>query len=287
MKDYILLLRPNQYVKNLFIYMPLFFALQITNLGLFSRATIAFVAFCFCASSVYVFNDYYDIKEDQLHPKKRQRPLAAGRVSRKKAFTLIGLLLFCGLSISFALDSGVLCLVLFYIILNIAYTVKLKHIAVLDIFVIATGFVIRIFIGGTATQVRIYPWIVIMTFLLALFLALAKRRDDVLIFLQTEKQVRKSIEGYNLAFINAAMIATAAITMVAYIMYTISPEIQTKFATDKLYLTSIFVVLGIMKYMHLTFVESNTGSPSAILLHDRFIQLTILVWLLAFFALIY
>ena len=180
-----------------------------------------------------------------------------------------------------------LYLVLLYVGLNIIYTIKLKHIPIVDIFIIASGFVIRIFIGGVVTHIKIYPWIVIMTFLLALLLSLAKRRDDVLILLETNDRTRKSIDGYNLAFIDMFMMAMAAITIVAYIMYTMSPEIILKFRTDKLYFTTAFVILGIMRYMQITLVEKKSGSPTEVLLKDRFLQSTIFCWIITFGILIY
>jgi decaprenyl-phosphate phosphoribosyltransferase len=146
---------------------------------------------------------------------------------------------------------------------------------------------LRIFVGGTVGEVKIYMWIVIMTFLLALFLALGKRRDDVLIYLETNNLPRKSIDGYNLAFIDASMMIMAAITIVAYIMYTFSPEIMFKFGTDKLYLTALFVLLGILRYLQLVLVIDNSGNPTELLLKDRFIQITIAGWLVTFGVLIY
>lgn len=287
MKEYFRLLRVHQYLKNMFIFLPLFFSLRIVEADLLVNASLAFAIFSAIASAVYIFNDFLDIEEDRAHPVKKDRPLASGRISPRVALMLAAALLVAGLAASWWLSPQMFSLLLLYLILNVAYSIRLKHIPIIDIFVIAVNFVIRIFVGGAVTHVKITMWIIIMTFLLALFLALAKRRDDVLIFLETDQKTRKSIDGYNLTFIDSAMMAMTAITIVAYIMYTVSPDVIAKFGTDRLYLTTAFVILGIMRYMQITFVEEKSGSPTEILLKDRFIQFTLLGWIFSFGILIY
>lgn len=287
MTDYIQLLRVHQYLKNLFIFLPLFFSLRIVEVDLLLDASLAFVIFSAVASALYIFNDTLDVEEDRAHPVKKNRPLAAGRISARVALTLAAVLLVTGLAASWLLSPDMFPFLVLYVILNVAYSIRLKHIPIIDCFIIAVNFVVRIFVGGAVTHVKITMWIVIMTFLLALFLALAKRRDDVLIFLETERKSRKSIDGYNLAFIDSAMMIMAAVTVVAYILYTVSPDVIAKFGTDKLYLTTAFVILGMMRYMQITFVEENSGSPTEILLKDRFVQLTLLGWIVAFGSMIY
>jgi decaprenyl-phosphate phosphoribosyltransferase len=287
MYDLFLLSRPGQWMKNLFIFLPLFFALQIYHPVILIKTGLAFMVFCMLASSIYIFNDYHDIDEDRLHPRKKIRPLAAGRISVRKALYISAALLVFGLTGAWLLGLSMFYLTLIYIGLNAAYTIKFKHVPIIDIFIIASGFVIRIFVGGTVTGVKIYPWIVIMSFLLALFLALGKRRDDVLIFLNHGEKMRKSVDGYNLTFIDGCLIATASITIVSYIMYTMSHEIITKFKTDHLYLTSVFVILGIMRYLQVTLVEQRSGAPSDILIRDRFIQASVIGWIMTFGFMIY
>jgi decaprenyl-phosphate phosphoribosyltransferase len=287
MKDYFALLRIPQYTKNLFIYLPLFFALKLTDLHLLIKVTEAFIAFSFVTSAVYIFNDLYDREEDRQHPEKKKRPIAANRISGRRAKGVMVLFFAAGITISCFLNLTMLYLCLLYTILNLAYTLKLKHIAILDIVAIAIGFVLRIFVGGAVGEAKIYMWIVIMTFLLALFLALGKRRDDVSMYLKTNNLTRKSIDGYNLVFIDASMMIMAAVTLVAYIMYTISSEIMVKFGTNKLYLTSFFVLLGMLRYLQLTLVTGNSGNPTDLLLNDRFIQIAIAGWLVSFGVLIY
>ena len=171
--------------------------------------------------------------------------------------------------------------------MNIAYCIRLKRVALIDVFIIAIGFVLRIWVGGIATGIGISQWIVLMTFLLALFLAFAKRRDDVVMYEESGVKVRCNINRYNLQFMNQAITIVSAVTMVCYIMYTVSPEVQERMQTSYLYVTSIFVLIGLLRYMQLTLVYVKSGSPTKILLYDRFIQLSILGWLLTFFVLIY
>jgi len=287
LKNYIDLMRPSQYFKNLFIFAPLFFGLKITNIELLLSTFVAFLSFSLIASAVYIFNDYHDVEEDKLHPTKKNRPLASGSISKKAALLLMLMLLLVGLCIFSLLGRQMLYIVFVYLVINIAYTIKLKHVAIIDVFIISIGFVLRLFIGSAVTNVELSMWIILMTFLLALFLALAKRRDDVLIFLSSGDKTRKVIDGYNIDIVNLSMTIIASVNIVSYIMYTVSPEVIKKAHTDKLYLSVVFVLLGIMRYLQITFVEKKSGSPSDILLRDRFIQLTISGWILTLWILIY
>lgn len=288
MRDYLQLLRPHQYVKNLFLFLPAFFAKQIIDPAVILDTTLGFIGFCLLASSVYILNDYRDREEDRQHPRKKDRPLASGQVAPRSALILMGVLLLVSLSIFYALNLNALYWVLGYWGMNVLYSLKLKHIPILDIAIIAMGFVIRIAVGARVVDEPIYlsMWIVLMTYLGALFLALAKRRDDVLLAADGN-QVRKAIYGYNLEFINGAMIMMASVLVVAYISYTISPEIQKQFGNKDLYITVLFVILGVLRYMQITFVEEKSGSPTRILLGDRFVQLTLLAWIVSFVILIY
>ncbi len=286
-KDYLLLLRPWQWTKNLFVFLPLFFALQITNMCLLARAAEAFLLVCLLASGIYIFNDYHDRYEDRRHPRKKKRPFASGRIQTAPALILGGILVSVACLGAVAIDILLFYLFLFYMALNVAYTIKLKHLAIIDIMIISTGFVIRIFIGGIVTEVEVYPWIIVMTFLLSLFLAFGKRRDDVLLLESDGTRARKSIDGYSLKFIDGSMMLTAAVTIVSYIMYTMSPEVMVKFNTCYLYLTSFFVISGIFRYLQISIVEQKEADPSMVILRDHFIQMTILGWILAFGLLIY
>ena len=287
MKHFLKLIRPHQYVKNIFIFLPLFFAGQITNTVQDINALLAFVAFSLSASAVYILNDFNDIAEDQLHPKKKYRPLASGDISKKTALCLMILLVAGGSYLMYTLSVNSVIILGFYIILNIAYCFYLKHVAILDICIIAIGFVLRLFVGSTVTGINLSMWIVIMTFLLALFLALAKRRDDVLLFMKTGNKMRKVIDGYNLQFIDSAMMIMASVVIVAYIIYTTSTDVLHRLNSEYLYLTSLFVIIGIMRYLQISSVEQDSGSPTKVILKDIFIQLTLCAWVLSFAWILY
>lgn len=281
-KSIIKLMRPHQYVKNGFILLPLFFALKIKDMDLLGRTLLVALGFSLIASAIYILNDLFDIEADRKHPTKKDRPLASGAVSKSSGLGLFIALLIGGSTLIGLINFQALLIAGIYVFMNLLYSFGLKHIPILDINIIAIGFVLRLLIGSSVggDVVPLSMWIVLITFLLALFLALAKRRDDVLLAVEGKK-VRKSIDGYNLEFINGAMMIMASVTIVFYISYTITEGVA-RFQTDKLYFTVFFVILGIMRYMQITFVEQKSGSPSKILLRDIFLQLTILGWLVSF-----
>ncbi|KOR33538.1 prenyltransferase UbiA [Achromatium sp. WMS3] len=281
------LIRPHQYIKNFFIFAPLFFAAKLGESQLLLSTVTAFVAFSLTASAVYVFNDYIDVEDDRCHPKKKDRPLASGTISKSQAITIMSVLSLSGLGLILSISTAAMLILLAYVAMNIAYSFHLKHIAILDVMIIAIGFVLRLFIGSVATDISLTSWIVVMTFLLALFLALAKRRDDVLIYLDTGQKIRKVIDGYNLQLIDTAMAIMASVVIVAYISYTTSPEVVTRINSEYLYLTALFVIMGIMRYLQIAFVMQDSGSPTKIVLKDRFIQLTMLGWVSAFTWILY
>lgn len=281
------LMRPHQYIKNIFIFLPLFFALKITDIELLESTFIAFIAFSLTASAIYILNDYHDIEEDKQHPKKKYRPLASGEISKKQALLAMGGLFVIGFSLMLSLSFYGAEILAFYVTMNIAYSFWLKHVSIIDIVIIALGFALRIFVGSVVTGIELSAWIVVMTFLLALFMALAKRRDDVLIYQSTGKKMRKVIDGYNEQFLDASMIIMASVVIVAYITYTTSIEVIEKFHTQYLYITALFVILGILRYLQISFVQLDSGSPTKIVLRDRFIQLTLLGWIITFIWILY
>lgn len=284
-KHYLQLMRIHQWVKNFFIFLPLFFSFKMDHISLLIADLWAFVGFCLIASSIYIINDWNDIATDRLHPEKRNRPLASGAINKKEASLMILSLVAVGVSMYiFVLGNYIaLALLVSYFILNIFYSLSLKHIPVIDISIVAIGFVIRIFIGGVVTDTPLSRWIVVMTFLLAIFLALGKRRDDVVIYEETGDKVRKNVDGYNIPFLNVAIVLVAAVMMVAYIMYTISQEV-TERNGDNLYLTSFFVFVGLFRYLQIIFVEDRSGNPTLIFLKDNFIRIIIILWIISFFV---
>ena len=287
-KSVIQLLRVQQWLKNTFLFLPIFFGLRITQTDLLINTFYAFLGFSFIASAIYIFNDWLDIEADKLHPKKKDRPMACGKISKRTALLLLLILMVAGLSIFIIKIDNTLAYALigFYIIQNFLYTVKLKNIAIVDVTIIALGFVIRILIGGAVSNTPLSQWIIIMTFLLALFLALAKRRDDVLIFMSSGNQTRKNIHGYNLEFLNASMVIMASIVIVSYIMYATSADVTRRLG-DYIYLTTFFVIIGLIRYLQITFVKNKSGSPTKVLLSDMFLKLLIAGWITSFAVSLY
>lgn len=284
------IMRPKQWLKNLFVFVPAFFAGSISDAGDVLASLISFVAFSLAASAIYCLNDIIDVEADRRHPVKCRRPIASGRISVAEARGIMVFLVSASLSVTFLLVTGgmaVAMVIMFYLLLNIAYCLRLKQYAIVDVCIIATGFVLRLLAGGFATEVVLSKWIVLMTFLLTLFLSLAKRRDDVIRMNETGKAPRKNTIRYNLTFINQAVTISATVTLVCYIMYTVSPEVGERTHTPYLYLTTVFVILGLLRYLQITVVDENSGEPTKVMLRDRFMQAVVLMWAMSFFVIIY
>jgi decaprenyl-phosphate phosphoribosyltransferase len=289
MIDFIKLLRPKDWAKNTFLFIPLFFSGSVFDINKIIHLLIGFLAFSFVASCVYIINDYRDIEDDKKHPKKSKRPLASGAVSKQAAIVILILLLITGFTLSYFADTsfkfmGVLG---FYFLMNLFYSFGGKNISILDIMIVAAGFVLRVKAGGLIAGVSLSLWLNLMVFLLSLFMAIAKRRDDILLKMETGVDMRKSIKGYNIDFLNTLLGLFSAIIIVTYIMYCASPFTIEKLGTYQLYYTTVFVIAGLMRYLQITLVQNKAGSPTEILYKDRFIQITLILWIASFYAIIY
>ncbi|HEU4472163.1 MAG TPA: decaprenyl-phosphate phosphoribosyltransferase [Flavisolibacter sp.] len=296
---YLKLLRPKDWAKNLFLFIPLFFSGKILEWETYPSLLLGFLAFSCMASSIYIINDYRDIEDDKKHPEKSKRPLASGAVSKPAALVICALLILTGLTLGYLIKEKFLFVLAIYFVLNLGYSFGLKSIPILDIVIVAAGFVLRVKGGAVIANVGVSEWLNIMVFLLALFMAIGKRRDDVLLKLSSGTDMRKSIKGYNLEYLNVVLALVCAVIVVAYFMYTMSPEVQNRLATVgpgagsstggayRLYYTCLFVLAGIMRYLQIIFVQAASGSPTKILYKDRFIQCTILLWIASFTLIIY
>ena len=289
-KDIARVIRPQQWIKNVFVLVPLFFGGSLLDTTDIIAAVTAAMAFCFISSSIYCLNDIIDVEDDRRHPTKCHRPIAAGKISVAQAAVMMALMValsFGSVALLGGYALGVGVVVGLYLLMNVAYCLVLKRYAILDVCTIAFGFVLRLFAGGIATGIGLSNWIVLMTFLLTLFLSFAKRRDDVLKMNQTGHAPRKNTSRYNLDFINQAITITATVTLVCYVMYTVSPEVEQRIGTRYLYLTTVFVIIGILRYLQLTLVDNKSGDPTKAMLHDRVLQAVVLLWFLAFLLIIY
>lgn len=282
--------RPTHWIKNIFVFLPIFFGGALLNTTEVVAAALTFMSFSLAASAIYCLNDIIDVDADRAHPVKCKRPIASGTITIPQAYGMMTVSLLISIVLMFLLPEGhakSILVIIAYFVINVAYCLRLKEYAIIDVCIIASGFVLRILAGGYATGVHLSKWIVLMTFLLTLFLAFAKRRDDVLRMNTTGRAPRKNTSRYNLTFINQAITITGSVMVVCYVMYTVSPEIIAQFATDKLYLTSILVILAILRYLQISVVDEKSGDPVKVALSDRATQLILLAWLLSFLIIIY
>ena len=288
---YIHLLRPLQWLKNGFVFAPIFFSSNLLKWEFFWPTLIVFMAFCLISSAIYCFNDLRDVEADRLHPKKRLRPIASGAVSIRSGYAMmiictIGAFILLPFAQSVNLPYLYLILAIYWL-MNVAYCLWLKQYALIDVTIIAIGFVMRVLIGGLTTDIWISHWLVLMTFLVTLFLAFTKRNDDYRIYEQTGLKPRVSITGYNKTFINEATAIIASVTLVCYIMYTMSEEVIARMGTRYVYLTSGWVLAGMLRYLQNMIVFGLSGSPTKSLVKDHFIQFCIVGWIASFFVIIY
>ena len=280
------LARPRQWVKNGFVLAPLFFTPEAVTWVNIARGTVAVVVFCLIASAIYVFNDWCDADADRLHPAKSSRPIASGDVAPGTALLWAVLLLAMGAALSLVvLPMPASAIAAGYVAMSMLYSARLKHVAVLDVLIVATGFVLRVEFGGAAVGISLTVWIVVCTFLLALFLALAKRRDDLVKALGDTH--RPALAGYNLRFVDTAVGVVLAALLVSYLIYTADAGAIEKFHTDKLYLTAPFVAAGVLRYLQIALVEQRSGSPTDLALTDPFLILAFVGWLAMFGWLLY
>lgn len=290
-KNILRLTRPKQWIKNFFVFIPMFFGGELFDLHSIWLATITFVAFSLTASSIYCYNDIVDVDADRFHPVKCLRPIASGALSIRMGYILMAVCFLLSMAVMTALPpevmSQVMAVIVFYYVLNLSYCSKLKQFAILDVCIVAFGFVLRILAGGFACELALSSWIVIMTFLLTLFMSFAKRRDDVLRMNETGEAPRKNTVRYNLTFINQAITITASVTLVCYIMYCVSPEVVERFQTPYLYLTFVFVLLGLLRYIQIAVVDKKSGDPTKVILKDHFSQVIVIAWILTFLLMIY
>ncbi len=284
--DFLRLIRAEHWVKNLFLFIPAFFGGRLFEPIVFGRAAAGFFAFSLVASAVYIFNDCFDAEHDRNHPDKKNRPIAARQIRRRWAVVIALLMLGLGLAWMLEIAPKLLIISLLYFSMNALYSVWLKHIALIDISIIGLGFLFRVFAGGAATGDSISNWLIVLTFLLAMILGLAKRRGEYLVETKGHS-FRKALEGYNLPFIDSAMVVTSTVTIVAYLMYCFSKEVIDRIGSDRVFFTAFFVILGILRYLQLTLVFNRTESPTRALLTDRFLQILLVFWAGAFAYFLY
>lgn len=284
---YIFLIRAHHWVKNFFLLVPAFFSGDIFDWEMLLLLTQGFICFCLVSSAVYILNDYRDRESDKNHPIKKNRPIASGKISTQFALTVMVIFMLIGFGWALLLDLTFFGIAFLYFFINVLYSLGLKNVPLLDIFLVSSGFLLRVVAGGVLGDIYISQWLIIMVFLLALLLTFAKRRDDLILAKKSGLLGRKSAREYSLDYINICLSIISGVIMVSYIMYTVSEEVKSRIGENYLYITSLFVFGGILRYLQITLVIENSGSPTRIFLTDRFTQIMVSGWILAFLVTLY
>lgn len=304
MNPYLRLLRSRQWVKNLFVFAPLFFGRQLFKGDSLLSTFAMTVAFCLVSSAVYCLNDIIDVEADKASPLKCDRPLASGEITPIGAVWMMAGCLLFSVAVLLALSHylftsrlaflTLLLPLVAYLLINVAYCLKLKEYALIDVSCIALGFVLRVLAGGIASGTWVSHWILIMTFLLTFFLAVTKRAGEMMHLPQTEFQpdypdghIRKSLRGYSIPFAYTIMAVMASVIIVCYILYTIDAIVVQRMGTPYLYATSVWVLLGLVRYMQLIMVFHKSEGPTSVFLGDAFLLFCAVGWLLSFGVIIY
>lgn len=283
--DRIRLMRPSHWVKNVFVFAPLIFGKALTDAGRVESALVAFAAFCLVSSAVYVLNDIADRHADAEHPKKRFRPIASGRVSVSSAVIQLIVLVVLAAVLVLQLPWMAMACIVLYALLNLGYSLGLKHVVLLDIFIIAAGFMLRVLAGAKAIDVGASEWLVICTLFLALFLAIAKRRSEI--NHAGRGETRKVLDDYTPELVRLIMNVSVAGSIMSYTLYTVSDHAHSFFNTDKFIYTVPIVMYGIFRYLYLDEKQQTAENPVSVILRDPSLIATGVAWVAAAVAIIY
>ena len=280
-------LRPSQWTKNLFVFAALVFAQKILDGPLVLRTLGAFGIFCLLSGSIYLVNDVLDYEEDRVHPKKSRRPIAAGLIRRGTAAGMAVFFAAVSLAGAFVLSPGFFIVGAVYFVLQIAYSIKLKHVVILDVFIVASGFVLRVMAGGIVIHVPLSSWLLICTTLLALFIAMSKRRHELVLLEENASIHRPILKEYSAYLLDQMISVVTASTVIAYCLYTVSEDTVKKFGTSDLIYTTPFVLYGIFRYLYLVHKKGEGGSPEELILKDKPLAITVLLWIATAVGILY
>jgi len=279
--------RPHQWSKNLFILAPLLFSGRLADTSSLGRSLLAFAAFCLLSSSLYIFNDWIDLEEDRAHPEKSNRPLASGQLPASVALAASAVMALTAFVLSYLLGPFFFVTTLSYFVLIVAYCLGLKRMIVVDCMTIAMGFVLRVVGGSIAISVSASHWLIVCAFLLALFLAFSKRRQELIALSVDAGAHRSVLKFYSVVYLGQVNVVLVAASIVCYALYTVAPETVDRFQTDALIYGTVFVIYGMLRYMALIEDPKNGGNPSKILMQDRPLIFTLLLWSVFNVAVIY
>ena len=287
MLDLLRSMRPQQWTKNFFLFAALIFSLNVTVIPYVLKTLAAFAVFCLLSSAQYLINDVLDYAEDRMHPKKSLRPIASDRVPRRQAVLMAVLLSLVALIWAYSLNRAFFIAAAVYLVLLFAYSLKLKHVVILDMFIIAAGFVIRVVAGGLVIDVPLSSWLLICTTLLALFIAMTKRRHELVLLDDNASSHRPILKEYSPYLLDQMIAVVTASTVIAYCLYTVSAETVEKFGTANLIYTTPFVLYGIFRYLYLVHQKGKGGSPEELLLKDRPLFLAVVFWIASAVGILY
>jgi len=275
----IISMRPRQWIKNLILFAGIIFARELDNPVFLLRTVEAFILFCLVSGGIYIFNDLFDYEKDKQHPRKRLRPIAAGEVPLQIAFLFATMLVTSAALLSILLEFTFGICILIYIIMMLAYSKGLKKLVILDILIISIGFVLRAYSGTVVNPgIQVSPWLLACTFFLAMFLALCKRRHELIFLDKAANTHREVLEEYSPEFLDQMIAIVTSSTVVSYALYTLSEETMRKFGTKTLILTFPFVIYGILRYLYLAYRKGEGGEPENLLLTDKPTIINILLW---------
>ena len=280
-------IRPQQWLKNFFIFGPLLFSELLFDVPSLLKAVLAFVVFCLLSGSLYILNDVRDIEEDRLHPIKSQRPIPSGKLKKSHALAAFIVLSVVSLDLAILINWKFLLAAGIYYVLQLGYSLGLKHVVILDVFIIAAGFFIRVMAGALAIEVYISPWLLLCTLWLALFLAMSKRRHELSLLKQSASDHRPILKEYSATLLDQMIAVVTASTVIAYCLYTISDETVSKFGTTNLIYTVPFVLYGIFRYLYLVHQRSEGGSPEVLIIKDRPLLIVVFLWILSAAVILY
>jgi 4-hydroxybenzoate polyprenyltransferase len=288
LKHVLISMRPKQWTKNLVVFAGIIFAKQLADPWLFLRSILAFILFCMVSGAIYLINDIADKKQDQLHPRKQYRPIASGKLSTGYAGFAATLILLVSIAVAFILSPLFGIGLLLYLVMMVAYSYYLKHIVILDIMIIALGFVLRAYAGVIVhPNMTASKWLLMCAFFLALFLIISKRRHELVLLEDKANGHRQVLLEYSSEFLDQMVAIVTSMTVFSYALYTISRETIEKFQTHSLILTFPFVLFGILRYLYLVYKRGQGGEPETILLQDKPLLITILLWVILVILIIY
>jgi len=281
-------MRPKQWTKNVIVYAGIVFDGQLFNADSFIRITIGFILLCLISSTIYIINDVVDVESDRQHPKKRFRAIPSGQLPIPLAIAAAVVLTIVTLGIGLTMSRLFAAVLLTYLIIHLLYSFVLKHVVILDVLAVTAGFVLRVIAGVVLVEVQAFsPWLYANTALLALFLIIGKRRQELLLLAEKAGSVRVTLDSYNLPLLDDMLRMVTTATLVAYILYTIEAPSILLAGTNLALLTVPFVLYGLFRYLYLIHVKGEGSAPDEVLLTDRPLQIAIILWGLTFVGILY